>query len=216
MLFVDKIFNYFSGEDKRTDTNKDVNEKGTLERYNESIGEDIDENIKPLLDYLLANVCEPITCYDRYVPYIESELGYSQEVDILFLGSTIARRRQVVQKILRYYPIRGSRRGYEVLFNLLGITLVSLTEYDIICGLDSPLTIDDDDRRLDGCCDVCTRYSLELSGGVSITVDILRAIESIITFNQPIHAILEEVSYNGSPLGLTFDYSLDYSLDYNS
>ena len=124
--FVDNIFSYFTPLDKRLDTNKDVNGKGTLERFNECIGLDMDE-VYPLVNDLLDNLYNPKTCFDRYVPYLESMLGFDIDKGLLYLFNTIAWRRVVVQHILHYYTIKGTRRGYEVLFNLIGISLGKLT-----------------------------------------------------------------------------------------
>jgi hypothetical protein len=187
---------FYSLFDKRQDPNKDVDGKGTLERYNEVIGQDVDDNVNPLIDYALDNLTVPATMYDRYIPYKEADLGNIQ----LFLSFDPVMRKRIIKHWHRYVNIKGTIRCYEVLFAMLGITAV-ITEIFDTGGFDSATTWDSDIRpTLDsGRCKPCSFYSIAMTGP-PLTTEIYNAILSIILFNEPINADLLELTYNGSSL----------------
>lgn len=199
MQFEFNIFKYFSKSDKRVDSNKDGNNKGTLERFNECIGADIDD-LTPFIDSILDNLYNPETCFDRYVPYLESMTGFDIDKGLIYLYQDLDWRRRVLKHVFRYYNIKGTKKGYEVLFQLLGITM-SLTEYDNTNSFDSPLTFDSPGRVFDrGRCFGCSGYTLDLVGP-TLTPELNAAILNIIKFNQPINAILQLLTYNSVPIG---------------
>lgn len=205
---------FFTSHDKRTDSNKDVNGKGTLERFTEIVGKDLDENIMPLLDNLLLNIYPHDTAFDRYIPYLESMFGFKYTNWNLYLSSAISMRRNVLAVIHRLHSIRGSYRGYEVCFSMLGMTIV-LTEHPAGYGFDSIVTLDDVNRTFDSNCPTCSDYSLDLTGTITITPAVLQAIASIIEFNEPINARLRSLTYNGSPISITFpDFNNDFNYDF--
>lgn len=199
MQFEFNIFKYFTKSDKSLDTSKDINDKGTLERYNETIGADIDV-LTPFIDNIIDNLYNPETCFDRYVPYLESMTGFDIDNGTLYLLPTLDWRRRVLKHIFRYYHIKGTKRGYEVLFTILGMTM-ALTEYDNVNSFDSPLTFDDVGRVFDkGRCYACSGYSIDLVGP-TITPELETAILNIIKFNEPINARLVYLKYNSVPIG---------------
>jgi len=194
------------------DNNKDLNGKGTLERFNECIGLDMDM-IYPLVENLMDNLYNPKTCFDRYVPYLESMLGFSINNGLLYLFNTIQWRRIVVQNILHYYTIKGTKKGYEVLFNLIGISM-ELTESFGHNTFDSPITFDDNIRHFDTGCQTCSCYHLKLVGPMPMTDELNVVIGNIIRFNEPINARLCGITYNDETVQLVGDFNTDFNLDF--
>lgn len=211
MNFQSTIFNYFTLSDKRLDTYKDSQEKGILERFNECVGNDMDK-IAPMVDNMLENLYMPETCFDRYVPYLESMLGFDINKGLVYLFSAMAWRRKVLKHILRYYHIKGTKKGYQVLFQMLGVSM-TLTEYYNDNGFDSPLTFDAPERVWDmGRCSTCSKYSLDLTGPI-MTPSLQTAIENIIKFNEPINAKIKAVIYNGVAISIS-SFSTDFNFDF--
>lgn len=208
------IFELFSKYDKRTDTNKDGDGKGTLERYNECIGVSIDEDVKWYMDNMMENIYDPDLCLSRYVVYLESMFGFNQELNTLYLGADIATRRKIVQKFFRWVNIKGTKRAYILQFAMLGLA-VDITEYWPEYGFDSPVTLDDVDRRFDMRCATCSAYSIDITTELELTPAMQRAINSIILFNEPINARIKGVTFNGDPLAVGLgDYNLDHNPDF--
>lgn len=215
MKFEFNIFpKFFTAHDKRTDVNKDVNGKGTLERFNEIIGQDLDLEVVPLMENLVENIYPPTTVWDRYIPYLESMFGFKNKTWNLYLSNSLPTRRTVLQVITRLHSIRGTRRGYEICFAMLGMSAV-LTEYPAGYGFDSHVTFDDDNRTFDSTCPTCSDYSLDLTGTLALTPDIIQAIGSIIIFNEPINARLRSITYNGAPISIGLpDFNNDFNTDF--
>lgn len=186
---------FYSIFDKVQDANKNVENKGTLERYNEVVGEDADDFVYPAIDGALDNLIIPRTMLDKYIVDRENSLGN----DVLFLDFTPTMRKRVLSHWHRYINIKGTIRGYEVLFNMLGIS-VTVTEYFDTGGFDSATTFDSDTRPTfdSGKCKSCSAYKLDLVGP-PITSTIFAAILSIILFNEPINADFEGFTYNSVP-----------------
>ena len=167
--------------------------KGEFERYNEIVGEDIDENIEPLLDALIDNTMLADTMYDRFVALFETTIGMTMR-----LTNGIDLRRKVLKIAFQLYKIRGTKLGYEVPLRMLGFESVDIVESWVISSLDSPLTLDDPVRRLDsgGRCQSCSGYELRLTGSMELTAEIMRAVGEVIEFNEPINARLTALLYN--------------------
>lgn len=215
MRFLPTFFDkYFTVRDKETDTNKDGDGKGTLERFNEIVPNDLDENIMPLIDNLLENNIEPATCYERFVPYLESAKGYDEKNRALRLANSLPYRRAVLKHIHKYYNLKGTIRNFQVLFGMMGLG-VTVTEVFGATGFDSTVTLDDMFRRFDSSCPTCTDFSLALTGNFSELNQAQQlGVASIIVFNTPINAILRGVTYNGDTVAnLTGDFNLDFSID---
>jgi hypothetical protein len=204
----------FDPNDTANDINKDVDGKGTNERFNEAIGKAIDEDIMPYIDNLIPNIYNPDLCLDRYVVFLESMLGFNKELNALYVSSDLATRRKVLRKILKLYQIKGTTRAYYILFSWLGLTAV-ITETDNTFGFDSSRTLDDPTRRFDLKCSGCSDYTIALTGAAAISDDLTAGIESIIAWNNPINARLTLVTYNGANIDTDrSDYNSDYNEDY--
>lgn len=184
-----KIFSYFGVFDKVNDINKDANDKGTHERFTEIYAGYLDTEILPLIDNLAANNLDNATVLVKYLPYREYEKG----VDFTLYPTEVWRRR-VLKNIQRWHEIKGTKRGYKAMFNVLGLTM-TLTEIFGIYGFDSPTTFDDPVRRFDGRCAPCSSYSIALTGYAPMSPALDAAIEAVILFNEPINAILYSWNY---------------------
>ncbi|WP_338761871.1 hypothetical protein WAF17_16440 [Bernardetia sp. ABR2-2B] len=172
----------------------DADGKGELERFNEIIGEDIDDNIEPLLDALIDNTMLADTMYDKFVALFETTIGMTMR-----LTNGIDLRKKVLKIAFQLYKIRGTSLGYEIPLRMLGFDSVEIVESWVISSLDSPLTLDDTVRRLDsgGRCQSCSGYELRLTGNIELTEEIMRAVGEVIEFNEPINARLTALLYNG-------------------
>lgn len=163
---------------------------------------------------LLENTITPETCFERYVPYLESEWGNKIDTQNLYLSQAIVGRRKVLEVLGRLHTVRGSIRGYEVCFGMLGINMV-LTEFEEGYGFDSPITLDHTSRRLDSSCPTCSDYTIALTGAATLGSTLIAAIWSIILFNQPINARLRSITYNGEPIvNGSPDFNPDFQNDF--
>lgn len=209
IIWQDKLFSYFGGYDKRSDTNKDNTGAGLFERYNKIVGKSMDNEIYTLVGNLMKNIYDPETCFDRYVVYLESMMGFNQTPAVIYLSQNLTTRRNMLKKILKLYSIKGTKRCYSILFGMIGVSMV-MTENFNEYGFDSSVTFDDEYRTFDGRCDTCSIYTLALTGP-TFSLNIYEAVVSIINFNQPINAVLKSVTYNGDPM--TFNPAFNSSFN---
>lgn len=194
--FKNYIFELFSSYDHQVDPNKDTDGKGTNQRYNEIVGNYIDEELIKNIDNLVGNNLLPDTAYDRFLPYLEERLG----VD-LYIYNTLEWRRRVLKYIQKWYLIKGTVRSYKLMFSMLGFTDISVNEYLDSNSFDSSVTFDDPDRVFDmSACNRCVGYDLMLFGDLEINPDIVAAIDAIIKFNEPINGFVKSIFYNDTPL----------------
>jgi hypothetical protein len=213
MSFVSTIFStFYSRKDKRNDINKDYKGEGTFERYNQVIGADLDV-MNNLVDNLLINIYQPDTMLDRYVPFMESMTGYNTAENTLYIGDALALRRKVLAHILRLNQIRGTSKCYDLLFSMMGLSMV-LTEFYGNYGFDSSITFDNPDRRFDSKCAKCSSYTIALTGSRPVNEEFERAVLSVVVYNQPINARLTSITYNGSPIEFVEEYLLQESSDF--
>lgn len=212
MLFKDTLIEFF-GFWKRDDSYKNAGGKGLMERFNEVVGEDLDDELSPLIDNLIPNSLIPDTCFSQLLTYLEQNVGSD-----LFLGSATSRRRQARRMIHRYYGIRGTITAYELMFDLMGYT-IGITEDFTAYGFDRGIKFDHPVRRFDMGCPSCTSYRIDVVGdywdainGIStIPVEHLEAFKSIIIFNQPINATLLGVFINNGSDYQILSYNNSYS-----
>lgn len=208
----DKIFGFFGVAAKVTDTYKDVAGKGIWERYNETMGQEYDEDLSDLIDLFQENTLIPKTMLSKLVPTYEHMVG-----DPVRVLDSILMRRKVLQFVHHIYNIKGTALSYEVMLKLLGFDTVVIHEYTIVGGFDSDVTFDDPDRKFDESgSKACNFYSIELTGTITISPLVYDAIFRIADFLEPINAHLRDVTYNGSditPDERIFDFSYDFSFE---
>lgn len=204
MNWSTRLFELFGSYDKLIDSYKDVNGQGIEERFQNTIGQSIEDELMGLINDFLPNTRDPQTLLVTLLPYAELLLGYDTKNRTLQLGTSVAWRRRVLAHMVRYYHIKGTKRCYELLFALMGLT-VTITEYWNANTFDSfapDITFDTDDRPvLDiGKCTPCSRYEIEVIGTPAWN-QISAGFLSIILFNEPINAYQGLYTYNGQPIG---------------
>jgi hypothetical protein len=226
------IFGLFGDYFQLTDPNKDISGKGTLQRFNEAVAEDFDEEVMPEIENLVTNLIPALTLLNSHLSIVEESIGHN-----LYLGPEEVWRRRVLKYIMRLYEIRGTKKCYTLLLNWIGFD-VTITEHSDDYTFDSAVTFDDATRVWDRSCQGCSDYTLDLSrivpGASTLSSVELAAINSIIEFNQPINANLREILFDGSSIGACDfmpdfnndflvcggeygepDFNADYSTDYN-
>lgn len=192
--------------DKISDPNKDIDDKGTQQRYTEVWGAELDD-IVPYVQNMGNNLIKPTSLLESMVAYKEAALGYLPEW-IWFYDEPIAFRKYLVGLIPRLYEIRTSRAAYEVMFSWLGIEVEIEEDFVYIGGFDSPLKFDSPLRTLDSYYNMVIDYTVTLTGPVvtwpvipadpiPATLRIIKAIYTILLFNQHTHIALKEITYNG-------------------
>ena len=185
------IFDLFGARDKAEDLFKDISGEGLHERFLKLIAKDLDDNEIALANLLVENTGNPFTCLDRFVPYREATFGTPPFVP------GIPERRKFIALIKEANRRKGTKWGYTILFTILGMTSITITEYPPVYGFDSPGTFDDPGRVFDQKCRGCSKYSVALTGYAPLTASLIQSISSIIDYNEPINARLEDVTYNG-------------------
>lgn len=217
MIYEGYIFpEYFTPFDKYTDPNKDQEDKGTHERFCETIGKSIDDYMSPLMDNLLNNVVVPKTALDRYIPFQEKDAGYLDEWRWFYL-QPLSFRRALVQVLRQLYKIRGTVRAYEVLFGMVGLS-VTVTQV-VVTDTNTFDSGEFDAGTFDSPCSGCYHYKLELTGSGGITSNQLLSIGTFILFNNPMNGIIDEVTYNGSTVlwqSINVNVTTDGDLEYEN
>ena len=200
----DRIFALYGRYIAQTDSYKNVEGKGLLQRYNEQMADDYDTMLAPKINGMVDNTLVPYTALLEFIPYLEYQIGGS-----VFLGSDEILRRKAIRYATRLYQIKGTKLSYEVCMKMLGFSSVVLVQHDNSGTFDSGNTtssvpaepyFDDYYRRFDGACPGCTDYSVYIYGSLLITDELHKAIFRAITFCQPIVARLRDVYYNDTLL----------------
>jgi len=194
------IYSFFGNYFNEKDSNKDSNGKGTLERYNEIVGEDIDDVIIQHIEDMVKDNLDPQEMLSQFLSLRESSLG----IDLTYF-STEKWRRKTIKYFPKWVRMKGTREGLDLMFGILGITVNSVTLSTSTFSFDDT-NFDNPDRVFDMNCNNCVEYELALGNIGTLTPELKRAIENIIQFNQPINAKL--LTWQGS-----FDNSFNLSFN---
>lgn len=193
------IFNLFGIEAKINDSFKDGSGKGIWERYNESLGEDYDENVELLIVDLMDNVLVPSSMFVRFIDIQNEALG-----DLPVPSTDVIVKRKILQYFNTLGTIKGTVKSYKMLFSFIGVTLDSNSDVTPGFGWDNDTaTLDTVGRTFDTNLSNCSFYSLELSGMAAIDPDLESAINIINDYLKPLNAQTFEIKYNGTPITLT-------------
>lgn len=173
------------------DYNKDADGKGFLQRYVETLAEDWDETVVQVAMNLLDDTLIPATVKNKFVPYLEKQLGVDP------ISSDLTIRRKVLVRIIEIYKHKGTLRSYQLIFNALGFDDVQILKAGVDFGFDSDVTLDDSIRRFDmGKCHKCQYYRLNLEGAGSITPDLYQSIRAALKIVEPIYCRLYDITLN--------------------
>lgn len=199
MQFSTWFFQQFPSYFKDTDTLQDVSGRGLLERYMQTFGDELDENLYGYVDEFMG-LFNPKTCPPAYLESLSFILGLPPINGTLSDGDFQFWYRKILQYAVEIYKHKGTKKGYEIFFNILGYD-VTLIEDD----LTPPVTYDTDTEEFVGydrqelgpiqydlTCQLCSGYTLALTDrdtGEPVTdADTLASFEPIICFLQPINA----------------------------
>jgi len=208
-MVIEKIFGWFGGYEKIIDANKDVNGKGTFERYMEAYGNDVDTNIIPLIENLTQNIYDPERSMAKFLDYHEGLSGVLpldfSRADPNSQAANEWMRRRLLRHIGKLLLIRGTRKGYDVLIRLIDPTVISITfqEYFTDTRYDTGIRFDDGHYYDAGICNTCPEYSLDIATETNTdtpTSYIQKAIKSIVAFNHPIDARIRYIKYNDTTI----------------
>ena len=209
--FVSYIYNLIPSALRAMDTNVDNNGNTLLDRYLGIFGAELDANIYPqilgALDVLDAKKV-PVSL----LPIFRESLGNpplpltdNPNKDI---------QRNILKNIFYINKVKGTTKGYELLFNLLGLTItlnvtpISKTKYDVY-----EFIYDDDinPSYYNEQCNLCYKYSVtildpnnlypEMSGG-SPPADEVLLLFRLIKYDEPINMKLTGVTFNGTIITL--------------
>jgi hypothetical protein len=193
----EKLFGLYDAYDYEVDPNKDSQGKGTLERYNELLGEEYDDNVLPKITGTLDNLLRVNTAEEKFLLYLEDQLGRIPDV-----GLEEVRRRKFIRYATRLYRVRGTRLSYELIFKLIGFDTVVITETFVDGSFDANYGFDGDTHTFDQNCFTCAYYKIELTGSLTLDTELKSVILQVVDFLAPLVAILNELVYNGVPVDL--------------
>jgi len=189
--FKELFRNMISLYHRETDSYKDANDQGLFERYQVLFGEYIDtdmaEEIENYLDILNAQICD-----EKYLNNISYDLGKPPDI-----FRNVEQYRNLLSYIIRIYPVKGTKRGYDLFFNILGFE-VEVVEfrpprphlyYDTGERYDEELTYDPEE------CIWCSDYTLlvyPIDDIDTVDANTIALLKEAAKFNEPINAHLRE------------------------
>lgn len=188
-FFKNWIFNQFPGPYQESDPNKNSAKEGTLQRFLQVFGNELDEDFIPYLDNFM-DIVDYLKCDDKFLPLIGSILGYPPSIN----GDNDTYRK-ILAYVVAIYKIKGTKRSYEIMFNLLGFSIMITEEVPKKKLTYDPYPIftydqDDEPGHYDSDCDYCSGYWITPTwiGDGEMPDDILEKALNIICFLQPINA----------------------------
>lgn len=190
----DIIWGLFGERADRRDLFKDADGKGLLQRFNELLAGDFDDNEGDLLNNLVARTRDPNTMLDRFVPYAEDLHGLPTISDQIYI------RRKLINLYRQLINRKGTKIGYEMLLLIMGFDTVTINEIPNVSGFDSPILLDNPVRLFDQKCKTCSDYDVLLTGSILVDGQVLVWILNSINWNEPINATLRFVTYNGAAI----------------
>lgn len=205
------IIEYFPPMYIIDDINKNSEEKGTNQRFQEMLADDWDTELLPFI-YNLVDTVYAENTPDKFVPYIEYYWGI---IDPIIEDMDI--RRKILKYIPKIYQTKGTLTSYEIVFKILGFTSVFIEELQQETGFDSPLLFDDEQRRFDrNECQTCSKYNLHLGGNLQISETFYNSIIKAIAFVEPINAKLNSIIYNDNLVTFAIFVDVNGDLQYSA
>lgn len=197
---TDFLWNKFPEYYPENDTNKDINGKGTFQRFLSVFGLELTNEVINKLENFIDEL-DPYTADDVFLTQIAWALGNPPDI----LQDTEIYR-TILSQIIKIYQIKGTKKSYELLFALLGFS-VELDE--IFPGdnqYDIGLIYDDDSEEattydFNSCEVTCTPYDLLYTnlpgrGTDPLSSDQEDALKALITdLIEPLGAVLRDLTY---------------------
>lgn len=208
MNLTNFIWDQFPPHFEDNDTLQDAQGKGIFQRFLSVFGLELEEELVPKLEGLI-NEKDPNTSSDKFL----SELAYSlgRPTDVL---QNVDMYRTLLTQIISIYKIKGTKKSYELLFALLGLTATLVEHFPGENLYDTGLIYDDatEDAQLydKTSCEVgCIDYSIEYSniegfGTGELTADQQQALRLMISdFIEPIDTSLRDLIYQVQVVEMT-------------
>lgn len=194
MSHQNTIFSLFGGYEKTTDTYKDANGKGVLERFNEVIGKDLD-NVEIAINgmvshYLNIYEADPfvlkLICADNGIPY-----------ELVYAGSSVDTIRRIAKYAKQIIEWRGSLYGTKLItYLILPPTSVEVQEDFSEFTFDSETTFDSPQRSLDSG-SLFARLLFKYTNTSTLTSEEKETLKRITNYNTPFDCI-SQTMLNGS------------------
>lgn len=200
--FSESIFNLFPPFFRDNDSYKDGNGKGLLQRYLEALGKELDlevlNKVPKIQDLVNADFVA-----SKHLVHLADVLGNPPDT----FGDEL-KYRKLLKYICYINKHKGTVRGYELLFNILGVEVeieeipITTYKYDSEHQYDTHLTYD-------GNCPPCSNYILHITdaggncpeiGDAQGDVTLRQALDAIIAYVEPINAKLQDITYNGTSI----------------
>jgi hypothetical protein len=170
---------------------KNSSEKGTLQRFVETLSQDWDDTVISTLQTMIDNTLVPSKISDKFIPYLEQMVG----LDAVHSDLTI--RKKILSRIIDIRKTKGTLKSYELLFNALGFNSIEIEDAGFDFGFDSNVTLNDEVRTFDlGKCHKCKYYNLKLNGTVVIDEEMYNSILTAVSNIEPVYANLSKISVN--------------------
>lgn len=125
VTFENWLFSNLPDYFKLRDSYKDENGQGLFERFIAVLGKEFDDYVIPKAQYFLS-IHDSLTTDDMYIAYIAWALGNPPDTFTHYPGHEDDYR-QVLKYIVEINKVKGTKKGFDMLFNLLGVT-VNITE----------------------------------------------------------------------------------------
>lgn len=175
-----------------SDSYKDVNGKGFVQRYLEIFGAELDEYYYPLIEGL-ENEWNPLTVTNTgYLDYIAFLLG-----DIPNIATDTESYRRVLTYIVSIYKIKGTLKSIYAILYPLKVVVTDIVELDPgAVQYDTGLTYDDG-HLYDNNCPQCSEFDLEVTSVLALTTELYNKILDTLPLVLPINFKLRTLTFNG-------------------
>ena len=199
-FFKNYFFNLLPTYFHKSDSNKNSDKEGTLNRYLQVLGEDVDAEVVPYIEDFI-NLLDIETTPSQFINYISYTLGNPPDI---FKDEALYRK--VLRYVLNIYKIKGTKESYELYFSMLGF---NVTIYELPDSLpdrydDPTILYDIGGSTYDDGCSTCTGYEITFTSNVNplapLQSDTLQKLRDIIYFVEPINARLDKLNFGINPI----------------
>lgn len=202
ILFRNFLFSRLPNYFKANDSYKNKEDEGLLERFMKVMGEELDDNVYPLI-YNYLDILDAKKTPAKYLNHLSDTLGNPPDI----FGADRPYR-NMLSYITAIYKIKGTKKAYELFFSILGFDIIineiipettqSLYDYGGIYDNDNIFenaTVNYDETA----CPTCTYYDIALYprnndiDDVSYGDDFYNRVLEAIKFNEPINSKVRNI-----------------------